>query len=72
MKSNTTATLQFSGYPLEIVQYKGAVTNTRTSLRLADLSPVQLRSFTFNSLQKVHAMVQAPENWDENWFSSYE
>ncbi|MBD0332811.1 MAG: hypothetical protein ICV66_09155 [Chitinophagaceae bacterium] len=71
MKS-TSATLQFSGYPLQIVSHESEAAESKDSLRVINSTPVNKLSFTSGVLEKVNAMVHQPENWDVDWFNNYE
>jgi hypothetical protein len=64
MKAQSEATIQFSGYPLHIVDKKHpAVTG------LMVIKPSAFHQTTF--IQK-SPISNDPRNWDVNWFNSYE
>jgi hypothetical protein len=66
MKSQSEATIQFSGYPLNVVEKKQKF--QRTEL-------IVIRSSVFNqttiSIQR-NPLSNDPGNWDLDWFNGYE
>jgi hypothetical protein len=63
MKTQQENTIQFSGYPLRIVE-----TN---SIKKAELTVVK-SSMDFQILPQKNSITNDPENWDIDWFNSYE
>ena len=64
MKTQHEATIQFSGYPLSIVENKAKI-------KKAELTIVEPASDLQISSPKNH-IVNDPKNWDVDWFNSYE
>lgn len=64
MKTQPEATIQFSGYPLRIVE-----TNQKTNE--VKLSVVKSSFYSQLVLQK-NSITNDPKNWDIDWFNSYE
>ncbi len=64
MKAQSEATIQFSGYPLSIVEKE------LKSLQLPEVTIIKLQPEKQSSLKK--KITDDPKNWDENWFGSYE
>lgn len=62
MKTQQEATIQFSGYPLSIVETQ---TSEKTELTVVKPSAEQIND-TKNSI------ANDPKNWDIDWFNSYE
>lgn len=62
MKAQSEATIQFSGYPLSIVE---------TKKKKAELILVKPLPHLPSSLPK-NSIVNDPKNWDVDWFNSYE
>lgn len=62
MKAQSEATIQFSGYPLSIVPQKK---------EKADLIVVKPSETLSTSLPK-NSVANDSQNWDADWFSSYE
>jgi len=63
MKAQSEATIQFSGYPLSIVEKK--------TIFKAELTVIR----STNNLQSsvnYNAITDDPKNWDVDWFSGYE
>lgn len=63
MKAQSEATIQFSGYPLSVVERKFS--------RKPELTVVK----SINSDQTrldYNAITNDPKNWDVDWFNSYE
>lgn len=64
MKTQQEGTIQFSGYPLTIIETKPTVKNTE----LAVLKFQQSREFPPSK----NSIANDPKNWDVDWFNSYE
>jgi hypothetical protein len=64
MKTQHEPTIQFSGYPLNIVE-------TKPKFNRVELKVVKSLSDTQN-LSPRNIMVNDPTNWDIDWFNSYE
>lgn len=63
MKTQNEATIQFSGYPLSIVET--AQKTNKVELTVVKPLPSQI------SNQK-NSIANDPKNWDIDWFNSYE
>jgi hypothetical protein len=64
MKTQQEATIQFSGYPLSIVE-------TQQENKMIEFSVIKSApDFPF-SFQK-NSIANDPKNWDVDWFNSYE
>lgn len=63
MKTQPAVTIQFSGYPLTIVETKKATEKAR----LIVIKPLPAKTF----LQQ-NSLVDDPRNWDVGWFNNYE
>lgn len=64
MKAQSEATIQFSGYPLSIV-------DTKLKVKKAELIVVK-PSESFQTSFPKNAVTNDPQNWDVDWFNSYE
>ena len=64
MKTQHEATIQFSGYPLRIIE-------TTEKPKQFELSVVKTSSDWQPSSQKNY-IANDPKNWDIDWFNSYE
>lgn len=64
MKAQSEVTIQFSGYPLSIVETKEKI--TKPSLIVVKPSTEKQNS----PLQK--DFITNPKNWDSEWFGNYE
>lgn len=62
MKTQQEATIQFSGYPLSIVE-------TQTSKKV-ELTVVKPSAEQINDAK--NSIANDPKNWDIDWFNSYE
>jgi hypothetical protein len=62
MKTQQEATIQFSGYPLSIVE-------TQTSKKV-ELTVVKPSAEQINDTKS--SIANDPKNWDIDWFNSYE
>ena len=64
MKTQQEATIQFSGYPLSVVETKQKLKNPELTLvkSSTDLQASSLKN----------SIVNDPKNWDIDWFNSYE
>ena len=69
MKNHSTAMLQFSGYPLTVAD-KREKKNTKITPVLSVVRPK--RKFYYYPSLQVSELVKKDENWDANWFGSYE
>jgi hypothetical protein len=63
MKTQQEATIQFSGYPLSIVE-------TKQKTKQVELTAV--KPFTPLVLSPKNSSANDPKNWDIDWFNSYE
>lgn len=63
MKTQQEATIQFSGYPLSIVE------NTQPS-KTIELTVIKPSSEQINVAK--NSIANDPKNWDIDWFNSYE
>jgi hypothetical protein len=63
MKTQHETTIQFSGYPLSIVENKQKIKQVELTIVKPSLHEV--------SLQK-NSITNDPKNWDIDWFNSYE
>jgi hypothetical protein len=63
MKTQHETTIQFSGYPLSIVENKQKTKQVELTIVKPSLHEV--------SLQK-NSITNDPKNWDIDWFNSYE
>jgi len=64
MKTQHEATIQFSGYPLSIVE-------TQPKIKKVELTVVKtLPDFQTSSAK--NSIANDPKNWDVDWFNSYE
>lgn len=66
MKNSSTAMMQFSGYPLTIVEIKKAKAGTLVPVKKQP-SP----NTTTTAIQN-NKISNDPQNWDEGWFNGYE
>jgi hypothetical protein len=64
MKTQQEATIQFSGYPLSIVE-------TKQKIKQFELTVVK-PSTDLQTSGKKNSIANDPENWDIDWFNSYE
>lgn len=64
MKTQHEATIQFSGYPLSIVETQQKIKN----FELTAIKPQ--RDLQISSPK--NSMANDPKNWDIDWFNSYE
>lgn len=64
MKTQHEATIQFSGYPLSIVE-------TKEKTRKTELTVVKPSPGRQNPSQK-NFIANDPKYWDVDWFNSYE
>jgi len=64
MKTQPEATIQFSGYPLRIVE-------TNQKIKKVELSVVKSSLDSQLILQK-NSIANDPKNWGIDWFNSYE
>jgi hypothetical protein len=64
MKTQHETPIQFSGYPLTIVE-------TKQEVKKAELTVVKSSTYPQVSHQK-NSIVNDPKNWDIDWFNSYE
>jgi len=64
MKTQREPTIQFSGYPLRIVE-------TGHKTKKVELSVVRHSADWQSPFQKTY-MANDPKNWDIDWFNSYE
>lgn len=64
MKAQSEATIQFSGYPLSIV-------DTKQKIKKAELIVVKPLPHLQTPLPK-NSITNDPANWDVDWFNSYE
>jgi hypothetical protein len=63
MKAQLETTIQFSGYPLRIVETKQKIKKVELIIvKPLDDLPASLKNPVTNN----------PENWDVDWFNSYE
>ena len=62
MKTQQEATIQFSGYPLSIVETQ---TSKKVELNIIKPSPEQIPDAKIS-------IANDPKNWDIDWFNSYE
>ena len=66
MKSQAQAALQFSGYPLRIVpDRKASVKRMPSNFMVSKIVSSKL-------ITQVNKLVNAPINWDVDWFQNYE
>ena len=65
MKDQSGVAIQFSGYPLRVVDLPRK--NTKTKLTV--IRPEVIQQTTL--IQK-NRITNDPANWDENWFQGYE
>jgi hypothetical protein len=66
MKTATTAlVLQSSGYPVKLVEQKNEQNFSSDVLRYK-------RSNEIFGTEKTNKLADAPESWDESWFTNYE
>lgn len=63
MKTQHEATIQFSGYPLTIVETKQKI--KAVELTIVKSSPNEISP-------RKNSIVNDPKNWDIDWFNSYE
>ena len=63
MKAQSEATIQFSGYPLSIVEKKPAFTSGLTVVRSTNNQ---------QTIVKGNAITNDPKYWDVDWFNGYE
>ena len=63
MKAQHEATIQFSGYPLSIVENK--------KTKQPELVVIKLPS-DFKVCSKQNSIANDPKSWDVDWFNSYE
>lgn len=63
MKAQSEATIQFSGYPLSIVEKKPRLKSELTVIRSANNQQTSVNS---------NAIANDPKNWDVDWFNGYE
>ena len=63
MKTQHEATIQFSGYPLSIVE-------TNKNTREIELKVV--KHLSFQVANQKNSVADDPKNWDVDWFNSYE
>jgi hypothetical protein len=63
MKTQHEATIQFSGYPLSIVETK----QQKKKVELSVVKPSQEQV-----PNQKNSIVNDPKNWDVDWFNSYE
>lgn len=63
MKTQHEATIQFSGYPLSVVETKQKINKVEQTI----VRPLLLKV----SNQK-NSITNDPKNWDLDWFNSYE
>jgi hypothetical protein len=64
MKQQHETTIQFSGYPLSIAE-------TQRTIKKADLIVIKPFVTSENSFPK-KSIANDPNNWDVDWFNSYE
>jgi hypothetical protein len=64
MKTQHETPIQFSGYPLSVVE-------TEQKIKKAELTVVKSSTNPWVSSQK-NSIVNDPKNWDIDWFNSYE
>jgi len=64
MKDHSQAAIQFSGYPLNIVEPK-----KKTTVKLWVIKPVV---YVLTILIQQNTISNDPHNWDEDWFGGYE
>jgi hypothetical protein len=67
MKYNSEEILQFSGYPLKIVDDKLSG-NGKPGLFVIRTEKQQIPGSLFYTLK----VINEPENWDAEWFGNYE
>ena len=65
MKAQSETTIQFSGYPLHVVDKKQAPFK-------AELMLVKLSGFHQTTFIQKSPITNDPRNWDVNWFNGYE
>jgi len=65
MKTVSTQTLQFSGYPLQPV-----AADRPETLALRIVSNERNSDYLFSV--KAKSLADVPEDWDESWFANYE
>ena len=64
MKAQQENTIQFSGYPLRIVE-------TNPKIKKAELTVVK-SLMDFQISPQKNSITNDPKNWDIDWFNSYE
>jgi len=63
MKAQSEATIQFSGYPLSIVEKKPRLKSELTVVRSTNNHQTGVNT---------NAIANDPKNWDVDWFNGYE
>lgn len=63
MKAQSEATIQFSGYPLSIVEKKSTL-----KPELVIVKSINNQQTSLNN----NAITNDPKNWDVDWFNGYE
>jgi len=66
MKDQSGAAIQYSGYPLTIVQLKIKPSQTKLTLIKPEVNHRQTTSIQENKITNY------PKSWDDNWFNGYE
>ena len=66
MKDQSGAAIQYSGYPLTIVQLKVKPRQTKLTLIKPEVNHRQTTSIQENKI------TNDPKSWDDNWFNGYE
>lgn len=66
MKDQSGAAIQYSGYPLTIVQLKIKPSQTKLTLIKPEVNHRQTISIQENKI------TNDPKSWDDNWFNGYE
>lgn len=63
MKQQSEATIQFSGYPLSVVE-------TQKKIKKAEL--IVVKPSTNQTSNQKNPITNNSENWDLDWFTNYE
>lgn len=63
MKTQHEATIQFSGYPLSVVENKQKINKVEQTI---------VRPLLLQVSNQKNSIANDPKNWDVDWFNSYE
>ena len=66
MKDQSGTAIQYSGYPLTVVQLKEKIRQPKLTLIRPEINHRQTISIQENKI------TNDPKSWDDNWFNGYE